>query len=67
MGCVMKNSVGITLLTLAGAFGVTTAASAGLTVAAPAPLLGAGLPGLAILAVAGAGYVAMRARRRGRD
>jgi hypothetical protein len=34
---------------------------------APAPLLGAGLPGLAILAAAGGGYVAMRLRRRGKD
>jgi hypothetical protein len=34
---------------------------------APAPLLGAGLPGLAILAVAGGGYLAVRAFRRRRD
>ena len=34
---------------------------------APAPLLGAGLPGLAILAVAGGGYYAVRAFRRRRD
>jgi predicted acylesterase/phospholipase RssA len=33
---------------------------------APAPLLGAGLPGLAVLAVAGGGYLAVRIfRRRG--
>jgi hypothetical protein len=33
---------------------------------APAPLLGAGLPGLAVLAVAGGGYLAVRVfRRRG--
>jgi hypothetical protein len=33
---------------------------------APAPLLGAGLPGLAVLVVAGGGYLAVRAfRRRG--
>jgi hypothetical protein len=31
---------------------------------APAPLLGAGLPGLAVLAVAGGGYLAVRAFRR---
>jgi hypothetical protein len=36
-------------------------------VAAPAPLLGAGIPSLAILAVTGAGYVAMRMARRKRD
>ena len=47
----------------------TSAALAGIAPpqGAPAPLLGAGLPGLAILAVAGAGYVAVRMRRRGRD
>ncbi|HEY1448373.1 MAG TPA: hypothetical protein VGF33_07530 [Caulobacteraceae bacterium] len=33
---------------------------------APAPLLGAGLPGLAVLVVAGGGYLAVKAfRRRG--
>jgi hypothetical protein len=32
--------------------------------AAPAPLLGAGLPGLAVLAVAGGGYLAVRVFRR---
>jgi hypothetical protein len=37
------------------------------TVGAPAPLLGAGLPGLAVLAVAGAGYLTLRLRRRDRD
>jgi len=37
------------------------------TVGAPAPLLGAGLPGLAVLAVAGAGYLTLRLRRRNRD
>jgi len=34
---------------------------------APAPLLGAGLPGVAILVVAGGGYLAVRAFRRRRD
>ena len=38
-----------------------------LPVSAPAPLLGAGIPSLAILAVTGVGYVAMRMRRRDRD
>lgn len=36
-------------------------------VPAPAPLLGAGLPGLAVLVVAGAGYLGVRKFRRGRD
>jgi len=36
-------------------------------VGAPAPLLGAGLSGLAVLAVTGAGYLAVRMRRRDRD
>ncbi|HEY2480603.1 MAG TPA: hypothetical protein VGI30_00205 [Caulobacteraceae bacterium] len=34
---------------------------------APAPLLAAGLPGLGVLAVAGGGYLAVRALRRRRD
>jgi hypothetical protein len=33
-------------------------------VVAPAPLLGAGLPGAAILVIAGGGYLAVRAFRR---
>ncbi len=40
---------------------------AGTTAAAPAPLLAAGLPGLAVLAVTGLGYLAVRARRPGKD
>jgi len=36
-------------------------------VVAPAPLLGAGLPGLAVLVVAGGGYLAMKTFRRRRD
>ncbi len=34
---------------------------------APAPLLGAGLPGLAIFAVTGGGYLVLRTLRRRRD
>jgi hypothetical protein len=34
---------------------------------APAPLLAAGLPGLAVLAMTGAGYIAVRARRNRKD
>jgi hypothetical protein len=34
---------------------------------APAPLLGAGIPGLAALVVAGGGYLAVRTFRRRRD
>jgi hypothetical protein len=36
-------------------------------VAAPAPLLGAGIPSLAVLAVAGVGYVVMHVSRKNRD
>ena len=36
-------------------------------VAAPAPILGAGLPGLAMLGVAGVGYLIVRARRNSKD
>jgi hypothetical protein len=47
---------------------VATAASAGsVTIPGPAPLIGAGLPSLGVLAVAGAGYLAVRLRRRNRD
>lgn len=50
------------------AVALATAASAGsLTVPGPAPLIGAGLPSLGVLAVAGAGYLAVRLRRRNRD
>ena len=42
-----------------------TVAAAG--VAVPAPLLGAGLPGLALLGVAGVGYAAVRVYRRHKD
>ncbi|HEY1448374.1 MAG TPA: hypothetical protein VGF33_07535 [Caulobacteraceae bacterium] len=52
----------ITALSLAA---LATPCLAGGSVA-PAPLLGAGLPGLAVLAVAGGGYLAVRVfRRRG--
>ena len=42
-------------------------ASFAAVVPGPSPVLGAGLPGLAILAVTGAGYLIARTRRRGRD
>lgn len=64
----MKNW--ISLSTLAFATWATASASfagAVSTVGAPSPLLGAGLPGLAILAASGAGYLAIRLRRRNRD
>jgi hypothetical protein len=51
---------------LASSFAMASAAYAGLT-PAPAPLLGAGIPSLAILAVTGVGYVAMRMSRKNRD
>ncbi|MFI4966690.1 MAG: hypothetical protein ACHP9T_15135 [Caulobacterales bacterium] len=63
----MKNFIALPILVAAASFGWASASIAGATVGAPAPLLGAGLPGLAIMAVAGAGYVAMRLRRRGKD
>jgi hypothetical protein len=44
-----------------------TPSVAGTPVLAPAPLLGAGLPGVAILAIAGGGYLAVRAFRRRRN
>ena len=51
------------LAALSVAVGVTPGLAG---VPAPAPLLGAGLPGVAILAVAGGGYLAVRAFRRRR-
>ena len=67
----MKKLLALPFLAAAASF-VGSAAFAGTTtyvpkVGAHAPLLGAGLPGLAIIAVTGAGYLAIRLRRRGRD
>jgi hypothetical protein len=46
---------------------MATPSFAGLITGAPAPLLGAGLPGLAVLAVTGVGYLAVRARPNRKD
>jgi hypothetical protein len=67
MGVATMKFSGVFAVSLAAALGWASASFAGFTVPVPAPLLGAGLPGLAILAVAGGGYVAMRVRRRNRD
>ena len=67
----MKTLMTASALGVAGWLAMASATFAGVavqpTVGAPAPLLGAGLPGLAVLAVAGAGYLTLRLRRRGRD
>jgi hypothetical protein len=65
----MKNWLSVSTLASVAWFAATTASFAGSTVpvGAPAPLLGAGLSGLAVLAVTGAGYLAVRLRRRDRD
>jgi len=66
----MKNWLSVSTLAPIAWFAMTTVSFAGNTappVGAPAPLLGAGLSGLAILAVTGAGYLAVRFRRRDRD
>jgi hypothetical protein len=55
----------LALATLASAVAVSPSFAGGTV--APAPLLGAGLPGLAVLVVAGGGYLAVRAFRRRRD
>lgn len=58
------------VLALGAALTCATAALAALPinpVQGPAPLLGAGVSGLAVLAAAGGGYIAMRLRRRGKD
>jgi hypothetical protein len=66
----MKTAI-LFAVSMGAALSWATASLAGITplpvVGAPAPLLGAGLPGLAIMAVAGAGYLAIRLRRRGKD
>ena len=61
----MRNLIGFGVL--AASLALASVALAGSPVAAPAPLLGAGIPSLAILAVTGVGYVAMRMRRKDRD
>jgi hypothetical protein len=59
---------GLFVISTLAALAFATAASAGfVTVPGPAPLIGAGLPSLGVLAVAGAGYLAVRLRRRKRD
>ena len=64
----MKNWLSVSTLASVAWFAATSASFAGTpTVGAPAPLLGAGLSGLAVLAVTGAGHLAVRFRRRDRD
>lgn len=62
----MKSSSVLGLTVAAATVSFASAAFAGVS-AAPSPVLGAGLPGLAILAVTGVGYLAVRMRRRDRD
>jgi hypothetical protein len=64
----MKNWLSVSTLASAAWFAAASASFAGIPapVGAPAPLLGAGLSGLAVLAVTGAGYLAVRFRRRDR-
>jgi hypothetical protein len=64
----MKSWISVSVLASA-AWVAASASFAGIPappVGAPAPLLGAGLSGLAVLAVTGAGYLAVRFRRRDR-
>jgi|GEM_PF-1750267 hypothetical protein len=66
----MKTLLSASTLAAVASFVAAGVSVAGTTVptnGAPAPLLGAGLPGLAVLAVAGAGYLTLRLRRRDRD
>ena len=59
---------GLVVFSTLAAVAIATAATAGsVIVPGPAPLIGAGLPSLGVLAVAGAGYLAVRLRRRNRD
>jgi hypothetical protein len=57
-------SVGAAVLACASAAFAGFGGGGGPGVAGPAPLLGAGLSGLGVLAAAGGGYLAMRLRRR---
>jgi hypothetical protein len=59
----------IAFSTVAASLTVASQALAGqvIVVGAPAPLLGAGIPSLAILAITGAGYAVMKMRRKDRD
>jgi hypothetical protein len=59
-----NTTLGIVVGTAVMAF--ATAAFAG-RVAGPAPLMGAGLPGLVVLATAAGGYLAVRFGRGKRD
>ncbi|MFL5295928.1 MAG: hypothetical protein ACJ798_06050 [Phenylobacterium sp.] len=60
----MKSNLTLGLAVGTAVLACTSAAFAA-TVAGPAPLMGAGLPGLAALVAAGGGYIAVRLRRRG--
>lgn len=62
----MKKWISVSTLASVTWLAAASASLAGV-VGAPAPLLGAGVSGLAVLAVAGAGYLAVRMRRRDRD
>jgi hypothetical protein len=63
---VSKLIASLGLATLGAALAATPSLAGSVPTTAPAPLLAAGLPGLAVLAVAGGGYLAVRAfRRRG--
>jgi hypothetical protein len=57
----------ITILSLAVLVSAVAAAPSLAWSVAPAPVLGAGLPGLAMLVVAGGGYLAVKTFRRRRD
>jgi hypothetical protein len=65
----MKNWLSVSALAFAAWAAASASFAGGLPppVGAPAPLLGAGISGLVVLGITGAGYVAMRLRRRGRD
>ena len=57
----MRKTIEISTLSLLGVLAAAGAAHAGVV---PAPLLGAGLPGLAVLAVAGGGYLLVKRMRK---
>ena len=62
----MKNWISVSILASAVSLLAASASAGGTARWRAGPLLGAGLSGLAVLAVTGAGYLAVRMRGRNR-
>lgn len=66
MGREFMKTISLGTLLVAAIWATGTAAALAGGVRAPAPLMGAGLPGLGLLSAAGGGYAVLRWRRRSR-